>query len=260
MKCIKLKKLAVLNFVFYLSMIAVNFLAVLLPLNGKSTGELSDQYPNLFTPAGITFSIWSLIYLLLGVWVVYGLIQAWKKKKVKFISKIGYLFVWSSIFNMAWIFVWHYEIVWASLVVMVGILVTLLKIYKKNLKIRKKLDTPERFLVNLPFSIYLGWISVATIANVTILLSFYNWSGFGVSPEVWTIVVMIVAIVLGLFYICKRKDIFYALVIMWALFGIWLERSTDAEPIRSIMYAALIGIALLFLRLLIQIFQKKIYK
>lgn len=240
-------------------MVAVNYLAVSLPLNGKTTGELSDKYPNLFTPAGITFSIWSVIYLLLGIFVVYGLIRAWQDQKVKFVFKIGNWFIYSCIFNMAWIFVWHYEIVWASLVVMIGILYTLIKVYKKNLKLRKKLKPLEKYIVNLPFSIYLGWISVATIANVAIVLVNYNWNRFGLSQEFWTVLVMIVAILLGLKFIMRKRDIFYGLVIVWALIGIWIKRSADLEPIQAIYYTVVVGVFVLVLSSFVQIYKRKIY-
>ncbi|MFH1381718.1 MAG: tryptophan-rich sensory protein, partial [Chloroflexota bacterium] len=161
--------LAIMNLIGFLGTVVVNGLSNALPLNGKTAGELSDQYPNLFVPAGLTFSIWGIIYILLAIFVIYGRIVAVKKdtQKSSFIENIGVLFFISCLANMGWIFAWHYEIVPLSVLIMLILLVTLIAIYLRLRIGRSDSSKTEKYLVHLPFSVYLGWITIATIANIT---------------------------------------------------------------------------------------------
>ena len=221
----RLPFLSILNVLGFLGVVIVNALAVTLPLNNKTTGELSDQYPNLFVPAGLTFSIWGVIYILLAIFVIYGLVVAIRKdsEKSSFIENIGILFLISCLANIGWIFAWHYEILALSLVLMLILLGSLITIYLR-LRIGKSDSTrTEKYMVHLPFSIYLGWITIATIANVTALLVDINWNTFGLSEPFWAIAVIIVGIAITLSVLFTRKDIFYCLVVDWALLGILLK-------------------------------------
>lgn len=228
--------------------LTLNGLANALPINGKTTGELSDAYPNLFVPAGFTFAIWGVIYLVLLIFVVYQLTQAFSKneKNQDFISKIGWFFFLSCLANASWIVAWHYQYVPLSLGIMLCLLWSLIKIYQ-NLEIGlKSVTTLQKSLVHLPFSIYLGWITVATIANVTTLLVDFNWNGFAVAPEIWTIIVLIVGTLIGLTVTEQRKDIAYGLVIIWAYYGIVSKRmDLGADFYNSIVLTALIGMVLI---------------
>ena len=256
------KILSIFNLVFFVGIVIVNSLAMSIPINNKTTGELSDQYPNLFVPAGSTFSIWGIIYLLLAIFAIYQLVYAFRSNEQKptFIEKIALLFILSSVMNMSWIFAWHYEMVSLSVLVMLVLLLSLIAIYLRLSIGRSDASGTEKYLVHLCFSVYLGWITVATIANITSLLVDINWNRFGLSEPFWTVAVIIVAIVITLIMLFSRKDLFYALVVDWALYGIWLKRSTvDAEPIQSIIIAVLAGIALISLGIVIQLFRKKVY-
>ncbi len=218
--------LAFINVLAYLGTITVNALANALPINGNTTGALSDAYPNLFVPAGLTFSIWGLIYLLLGIFAVYQLISAFRRSEElsAFIDRISLFFILSCIANAGWVFAWHYEYVGISLILMALLLISLLSIYQR-LEIRKRgLSWQERIGWGIPFSIYLGWITVATIANVTALLVDIGWNGFGLSASFWTIFVIVVATIITLLIIFTRQDVFFALVIEWAFLGIILKR------------------------------------
>ncbi|MFW9778228.1 MAG: TspO/MBR family protein [Candidatus Heimdallarchaeota archaeon] len=204
--------------------IIVNFLAIALPLNGKTTQELSDGYPNPFTPAGYVFSIWSIIYTLLIVFVLY---QTVNREKV-FDSTLSGLFIISNIFNSVWIFLWHYEQIFLSLVVMIGLLLTLIGIYWR-LKIGLvEVDSRTKWAVHVPFSVYLGWISVATIANTTVFLLSINWDGFGVGAEIWTGIVLFVATILAMILVMTRNDVAYGLVAIWAFIGIIVKQFTTS--------------------------------
>ncbi len=229
---LSLRVLNVLGFVFTL---VLNALANALPINGKTTGELSDLYPNLFVPAGLTFSIWGLIYLLLAVFVVFQL----RDRGGTHVRRIGGWFLLSSIANGCWILAWHYEQVLLSVAIMFVLLASLLAIY---VRLGIGLGSPGRaakLCVHLPFSVYLGWISIATVANITALLVALEWGRFGLSEELWTLVALALAAVLALAMLLRRSDVPYALVVLWAFAGIALKRLTiDPEP-RTAVLAAL---------------------
>lgn len=215
--------------------IGVNSLANILPINGKYTGELSDAIPNLFVPSGITFAVWGAIYALLIVFALYQLLSIKKKSDIDtgFVSKIGVFFVLGNIGNIIWIFLWHYEYVVYSLFAMILLLVSLLIIYLRLQIGRSESSVKERIFVRLPISIYLGWITVATIANVTAVLVVSNLDGLFLGEEIWTMFVISVATVITVLILHTRNDIGYAAVIMWALLGIAIKR-LENDPIYGI--------------------------
>jgi len=256
------KNLSLLNLLGFLGMITVNYLAVTLPLNNKTTGELSDQYPNLFVPAAITFSIWGVIYLLLAVFIVYQLVYAFGKNhpRKSFLEKIGLLFFVSSLANIFWIFAWHYEVIYLSLLLMLILLGSLVAIYQKlRIGISDALNS-EKYLIHLPFSIYLGWITIATIANTTTLLVHLGWGRFGFSEQFWTVVVISVGIVISLIMLFRRRDIFYCLVVDWALLGIIIKQNAAVTVIfQNIITVSYIGIALISLGIVTCLLRRKVY-
>lgn len=214
----------------YVAMIAVNVLANALPINGMNTGEVSDSYPNLFAPAGRTFAIWGVIYLLLGLYSLYqaGLFQS-KDKPVNgaLLNKIGIIFAVSSLLNTVWIFAWHYQMIPLSFVLLTLVLVCLILISQTIG--REELSVKERFFIRLPFSIYFGWVTVATIANITTLLVSLNWNRFGISEVIWTVTVLCVGFIIGASTMIRNRDIGYGLVLIWAYFGIWTKHSSSGE-------------------------------
>jgi hypothetical protein len=253
MKSSLLWSLKILNLVAFLATIVVNALANALPIAGKTTGELSDLYPNLFVPAGLTFSIWGVIYLLLAAFAVY---QAAMPNRIAapLLQRIGPLFILASAANIGWIFVWHYQRVSASLAVMLVLLASLLAIYLRLGIGVRAVPWQEKLLVHLPFSVYLGWITVATIANVTAVLVHLGWNRFGASEEFWTIAVLVVATLITLAVLFTRNDVFYALVILWAFTGILIKRLTvDSPPNRAIIVTLAVAMAVVFVVLLIRI-------
>jgi hypothetical protein len=242
----KLKQ--ILNWLGLIAVIAVNGAANALPLNGKTTGEISDSIPTLFTPAGYVFSIWSVIYLGLLVFAWYQGRRA--QRDADFQDRIGYWFVLSCIFNSVWIVAWHYEQFALTLALMLGLLVSLLAIYLRLDIGRRQVTTAESRAVHLPFSIYLGWISVATVANVSTVLYTSGWSGGPLSPEVWTVIMVVVAGLLGLAMILLRNDVGYPLVIVWALVGIAVARSgIPLIAVTSVASAAVVLLAWVLARL-----------
>lgn len=231
--------LQIINIIGFIAVVAVNILANALPINGKNTGELSDLYPNFFVPAGYVFSIWLVIYLLLLAFSVYQ--ASPKRRGAEYMERIGYFFVFSCIANIIWIFLWHYEMVFPSLIAMIMILGSLIMIYLRLDIGRNESTRDEKLYVHLPFSVYLGWITVATIANVVALLVSINWNRFGISEVAWTMIMIAVAVFLTLINIETRSDIGYTSVIIWALGGIIVKQS----EIQNIVYTAGFGIILL---------------
>jgi len=251
---------ALLNFIGLIGVIVVNALAVILPINNITTGELSDKYPNLFVPAGITFSIWGVIYLLLILFIIYQFVAAFRKSQDErgIFEKIGILFFLSCGFNIAWILAWHYEIVWLSLIIMVLLLLSLIFIYIRLDTGRVRIKNYEKVFVNIPFSIYLGWITIATIANVTAYLVNINWDRFGMREQFWTVIVIAVGIILTYAILFSRNDIFYALIVVWALVGILLKKIADTSiPDALVTFTSITGIVIAVIGIIAQLIRKK---
>jgi translocator protein len=201
--------------------VIVNTLAVLLPINRMSTGKISDLYPSLFTPAGFTFSIWSVIYLGLISFTV----AQFKYKDKPYFKELSLWFLLSCFANVCWILVWHYLFTTASLIIMLVLLFSLTRIFilLHQTEIKNRV---EHFFIRVPFVIYLAWICVATIANASALLVSLNWSGGTIAPEHWTVVMITAAGLLGLVVAYKFEEPFFLLVLIWAFFGIyskWVE-------------------------------------
>jgi len=254
--------LSILNLLGFLGTIVVNALANILPINNKTTGELSDLYPNLFTPAALTFAIWGLIYVLLAIFVVYPLIPSVRRdaRKVDFVQRIGPLFFISCLANIGWIFAWHYEMVSLSLVMMLILLGCLLAIYLRLNIGKSGAPKAEKYFVHLPFSVYLGWITIATIANVTALLVNINWNAWGLGEQFWAVAVIIVGIAIALSVLFTRKDIFYCLVVDWALLGILIKRlSVTTVPDQSVVIVTIVGLVLITGGVIAQLVRKKAY-
>ena len=252
--------LSILNFIGFIAVVVVNALAVLLPINNKTTQELSDKYPNLFVPAGITFSVWGIIYILLFIFIIYQFAVAARRghEERGIFEKIGIWFFISCIFNVAWILAWHYEIVWLSLIIMVLLFLSLLIIYIRLGTGRPGIRVSERICANIPFSVYIGWITIATIANVTALLVQINWNRFGLSEQLWAVIVIAFGAIITLATVYSRNDIFYCFVVIWALAGILIKRFAQGDTWASpVIITVIIAIALIGLSVIIQLVRKK---
>jgi hypothetical protein len=245
----KLKVYQILNIAGLITVIVVNYLANSLPIGGKTTGEISAGLPSLFTPAGFTFSIWGLIYLMLIGFAIYqskGLFGNSTLPQNRFLYRIDSWFFVSSLANAAWLFAWHHMAIGLSVIFMLILLGSLITIYTNLGAGKRIISRAEHFLVHVPFSIYLGWITVATIANISIFLLKRNWDGFGFSAEFWTVVMVAIASAVGIYILLLRKDFFFSVVIVWALFGIISKRMADeAESMELIVLTAGAGILLI---------------
>ena len=233
-----------INILFFAVMIVMNYLANALPLNGKTTGALSDSFPNLFVPAGITFSIWGVIYLLLLVFCV----TQFTSSGQAVVSRIGWLFAVTCILNALWIVTWHYGRLPLSVIVMLGLLVSLIWI---NIIVK---DIPFG-LIKAAFGIYLGWICIATIANMTALLVTYNWSGFGLSEETWTIIMIIAGALITVLALWRLDNPFIGLSVVWAFTGIMIKRQVDY---RTIFIVAAVALGVVAVMLVLTFFKKRL--
>ncbi|MBI4978678.1 MAG: tryptophan-rich sensory protein [Spirochaetes bacterium] len=236
-------------------MVTVNALANILPINGVTTGAVSDSYGNLFAPAGITFAIWGVIYLLLLMFSVYQC-RGFGGGDNAFIEKAGWYFALSCVANAAWIIAWHYDFLLVSLILMIAILTSLITIYVRLDIGRTAVSRMERWFVQIPFSVYLGWITVAAIANATALFVSLSWDGFGISPVVWTVIVIAAAVIITAAVLVTRRDIAYALVVIWALSGIIIKRMTVAPVFTTIVIVCGVGILLILAAGVFSLFKK----
>ena len=212
-----------LNVLAVIATIAVNGLANALPLNGLNTGEISDRFQVFFVPAGYVFSIWGLIYLGLIAFAIYQALPAQRANPR--LMRIDIPFVLSCLANIVWLFLWHYLQFPLTLLVMLFLLGSLITIYLRLDIGRVRVSPGERWCVHLPFSVYLGWVTVATIANATDVLDYLGWGGWGIPPQVWAVVMLVVATGLTLWMSLTRRDTAFLLVIVWAFIGIAIKQA-----------------------------------
>jgi hypothetical protein len=209
-----------------LATIIVNILANALPLNGLYTGDISDRFRVYFVPAGYVFSIWGLIYIGLIAFAIYQALPSQRANPR--LRAIGWWVVVGALANSAWIFLWHYEQFPLTLVAMLVLLATLIVTYLQLGIGRTAVSPAETWAARVPFSIYLGWITVATVANVTSVLDYLRWDAFGIAPEIWMWIILGAVLVISLLMNFTRRDVAYALVILWALAGISLKHAAVA--------------------------------
>ncbi len=219
-----------LNVALVVGTVVMNVLANALPLNGQNTGEISDRFKVLFVPAGYVFSIWGLIYIGLIAYGVYQALPAQRENPR--LARVDSLFIIASVANVAWLFFWHYNLFLLTLVAMVTLLASLIGIYLVLGIGRGKVSRGEQWAVRIPFSVYLGWISVATIANVTDVLDFVGWNGWGLEPAAWAAIMLGVGVILAALMAFTRHDVAYVLVFVWAYIGIAVKQtSTPLLPL-----------------------------
>jgi benzodiazapine receptor len=222
--------------------LTVNVLAIALPLNGQNTGEISDRFKVFFVPAGYVFAIWSVIFV---GWIAFAVYQSLPaQKEIPRLRRLGYLFALSGVFNAAWLFCWHYNQFGLSVLVMLTLLSLLIASYLKLNVGREPVSALERWCVDIPIGVYLGWITVATVANVTDYLYLIGWNGFGLAPQVWAVIMLLVASLLGALMAVTRQDAGYVFVLVWAFIGIAVKQSAEPLVANSAWVLALVALGL----------------
>ncbi len=221
---------------------AVNVLAAALPLNGQNTGEISDRFKVYFVPAGYVFAIWGIIYI---GWIAFAVYQALPAHKEDArLRRLGYLFAMSGVFNAAWLFCWHYNRFGLSVLVMFVLLGLLIASYLRLDVGRQPADTAGKWCVDIPFSIYLGWISVATIANVSDWLYSVHWDGFGIPAPTWAVIMLVAALLLGALMAWQRRDAAYLFVLVWSFVGIAAKQAPTPQVALTAWIAATAALVL----------------
>jgi hypothetical protein len=248
-----MKKLQILNIIGLVIMLALNGLANALPMNGVTTGDVSDNIPSLFTPAAYVFAIWGVIYLGVTFFTIYQALPAQKENQR--IERIGIWFFISSLLNGLWIIFWHYGQFLITMIIMIALLISLIIIYVRAGIGKTKPQLTEKLAIDIPFGIYLGWISVATIANAANLLIVIGWDGFGI-PILLTVVMLAIGMLLGLAMIRLRKEVAFPLVLIWAYAGILVKRM----DIPAVAISAGIAIIVLLAALFLSVFKLKVVK
>lgn len=231
--------------------ITINALANILPINGQNTGEISDRFQIFFVPAGYVFSIWSIIYIGLIAYGIYQVLPSTAGNS-RLSAAVAPVLI-SSAANSIWIFLWHYEQFFLTLIFMLILLVSLIATYLRLEIGQSEVPAAEKWLVRVPFSIYLGWVSVATIANVTQVLYVLDWNGFGISPAAWGAVMLFVGAVLAWIMALQRGDIAYLAVFIWAFIGIAIKH----QPNPLVSVSAWITVGLVAAAVAAVFFQKK---
>jgi benzodiazapine receptor len=241
-------KNSLLNWLLWIVVIAINALANILPINGMNTGQISGFYPNYFVPAGFTFGIWSIIYLLLLAYTI--AFPYYTRKKEDFTGIQAYLksisrYYWATcLLNGSWILAWHYLQVLLSVVIMLCFLYCLIRIFQLSIPYYKTFSFGQRITLHAPFVVYAGWISVATIANITAWLVHQHWTGWNIPGPLWSTLMIIIALLLGIYITLRYAVSAYALVIAWALWGIYKGQGANST---LLTLAPLIGLTVLLL-------------
>ena len=239
------------NIFAFILMVLVNGLAGSTTLlGGKNTAEISDANLTLITPAGYVFSIWGIIYVLLGIFVVFQALP--REKEKEYHGKIGWLFVLSCAFNIVWLFLWQFEYLVFSVILMFLLLASLISIYLRLDIGKSDVGIREKLTIHLPFSTYLGWITIASIANVSVTLVSLEWDGLGIGFETWATLIVIIALLIASLVLITRKDIAYGLVIIWAFVGIAVRQSGNQNIVTLTQVSAIIVLITLISSILIR--------
>jgi hypothetical protein len=216
--------------------LTVNILASAMPLNGQNTGEISDRFQVYFVPAGYVFAIWGIIYM---GWIAFTIFQFQPaQKESPRLRRLGYLFAISNMANAAWLFCWHYNLFGLSVLVMLVLLGLLLASYLRLDVNHTPVSPLEYWSVDVLFSVSLGWITVATVANITDWLYFIGWDGFGIPAQTWAVIMLAVASLLGLGMASTRRDVGYLAVLVWAFVGIAVKQTSAPLVVTSAWIAA----------------------
>lgn len=256
----KIKTLAILNTLFFLVHLVPSQLTQLELLNDQTIGDVSNKYPTLFTPAGITFAIWGVIYLALILFCIYHLVKAFKAdadhEANKDLTQIGYLFILNNLATGAWTIAWVYEWLVVSVILMLFQLITLVAIQFRLHIYDPSRSLASRWLTQFPLSIYFGWICIATIANISAALVGLGWNGFGLAPEFWAIFVIAFAALLTIFVVLARCNPFVGLVTLWAFYGIVLKhRQLEVASSPGIIILAWISMVLVAVAVVFQFYR-----
>lgn len=247
----RIRNLSICNAISFLIHLIFSFLVQTKLFNNADVGEISERFPSLFTPAGFTFAIWIVIYLALFLFCAFHLLMAFTRSEThptnRDLSRIGWLFIINNLATAAWLVAWVNELILLSVVLILLQLTTLIIIHIRLRIHNAHSSFAAKLFTQFPLSIYLGWISIASVANISSWLTCAHWSGWGISPINWTITVIALTVFLTVGVINRKKNVFFGLVVLWALYGIMSKRAADDEqvyePVIMVIYGAMAIIA-----------------
>ncbi|AFZ42897.1 hypothetical protein PCC7418_0675 [Halothece sp. PCC 7418] len=235
------------NMIAIVAAFGVNVLANVRPIGGLTLGEISNQLfaDVLITPARYAFAIWGVIYLGLFSFAIYQALPSQQEKPV--LQRISYWLVTASVAQMVWIFVFQSRWFVESFVVMLLILLSLMRVYSHVEVNRRRISRRERWFLEIPISIYFAWISVATVVNGAVALTAMDWNGWGIAPEVWTVIMMSIAGAIALVINLVHQDVAFTAVLIWALSAIAI-RHREILPIfvTGIVLVIILGVSILW--------------
>lgn len=224
-------KLALINLLAGAAMIVINGLAMFGKIGGITPQGVSERYPNVLTPAGWTFSIWSIIYILVMIFMIGSLVNANVRTRAE---DIGNWFWISCLLNIGWILTWHFDLIFASMLMMLGLLTSLVMIISK---------TDEITLFNAGFSLYAGWITVATLANLMVMLVSFGADGFGKTAQGIALSMIVVAIMVFTAVLLIRHDWVYGTAGVIAFAGIAYRQLSASTGMLGGKYSLLAGVS-----------------
>jgi len=235
----KTKTKAWINLAVYLVTIGINALGAMGLINGLSQKQVSDRFDTLITPSPATFSIWGVIYTLLLISLVYLIIRNKEPGAAKAIEAISLPFWISSAANILWIVAFSFELIGVSTLMIFAFVIILALL---NLKL-KGTTGRERSLLALSFGMYNGWLLIASVVNTAAFLVQIKWTGFGLTPDTWAVIILIVSIVLAAGIQIRLRSAVLTLPIAWAYFGIW--QRNGAQGVFAGQYPAILATSLI---------------
>jgi benzodiazapine receptor len=253
------KLLQIANIIAIFTTILMNSLANILPFNGVNTGEAADRFFSYFTPAGYVFGIWGIIYALLVIFAIYQ--ARTNQRSEAYLGKIGFLYLLSAFFNITWLIAFHYGydnniIFLLTEPLIIGLLIVLLYTYVKLEIGITAVPLKEKLAIHLPISVYVGWLSVATIANTASILNEFLTIAVDIQ-YIWTALVLVVALLITMLMLVLRRDVAYGLVLIWASIGI-AYKWTTVEVIPLIFWtASIVAVVVALAIILIPLLRKK---
>lgn len=218
-----------------LLLILANYLSNSIPIGGRTMAEVSGSYPTLITPAGYAFSIWGVIYLTLFIFAIF---QLRRGRASRFYNLVWPFFILNVFANITWLIVFQTDLIGLSVIVMLVLLYSLFRIFKLFYRFKDAMGTTRRFFFQVPFSLYFGWVSVATIINIAIYLSSLNIDLMLENQALFGLLMIIVAAVLGLAIVLAKHDYVFGLAISWALIAIWAGQ-TELTIVVTAKFAAI---------------------
>ncbi|MCH2214931.1 MAG: tryptophan-rich sensory protein [Flavobacteriales bacterium] len=236
-----IKRVVFIAAVFVL--LLVNFLSNSIPFGGQTNADVSSKYPTLITPEGYAFSIWGIIYLSLSVFAVF---QFFKGKEIRFYKLIWSFFILNVVANCLWLVAFQNEWLILSLVIMGILLFSLISMFKVFYRLKKSLGTTVRYLFHVPFGLYFGWVSLASVINVAVVLKSFELTFFSANEPIFALIMIAVAAALALVFLVSQKDFIYTFAVLWGIVAIYVKQID--EPL--VMYSAKIGALVLLVAII----------